>query len=337
MAVARNGGGLFQSHFVSLSSSAEVVRRFGYDVLKFPSHGQSGGLSQVEWNDRFAEFFDSVCRANSPAAIVFDGTWVYRGIHEAAKRHGIKLVWLRRGLWMDGATTLQIRDRASIVNHLLVPRDIADGADTGPVAVMEGTIVPAPTLTWPSEVLDRSDALRAIGLNPDRKYVLVQLGSGTVNDIVDLRERIIQQILLSESDTDIVIGLSPLSGHLEDNRRRVHVVREYPLARLLRGFEFMVTAAGYNSIHESVRFCIPALVVPNLSTLADNQPLRASEFERLGFGLTATTDTEIRLAVDRMLDTDERETFRRHLATARFAIDSGEGAAKALHLWLTNS
>lgn len=333
LAVARSGRQQFNSQFMSLSSSADVVRRFGYEVLQYPSHGQSPGMTQAEWNDRFAEYFDSVCRVNQPAAIVFDGTWIYRAVHETARRQGIKLIWLRRGLWMDGASAVQVRDRASIADQLLVPGDIAESADTGPVAVREGTVVPAPTLTTPEELLSRDDALRKLNLDPDRQYILVQLGAGTINDIAKLRN-LVTDYILEYSASHVVVSLSPLGKPYADPRERVHVVREYPLAPFLNAFEFMVIAAGYNSVHESIRFARPAVVVPNLATTTDNQLLRANEFARLGFGIAATTETETCAAIERMLNAGERAAFSARMESAKFAVDSGEGAAAAVYEWL---
>ncbi|MGG5175431.1 glycosyltransferase [Pseudarthrobacter sp. J1763] len=338
MAIARSGRESFQSHFVSLASSAAIVNSLGFEVLKFPSQKASSGISHREWNDRFSEFFDAVCRANRPDAIVFDGTWIYRGIHESARRHGIKMIWLRRGLWHDGASTAQIKDSKSIVDHLLVPFDIAAEADTGPVSRSEGTQVNAATLTTPADSTDRDRAIQDLGLDPRRRYVLVQLGAGVINDINDLRELVISEVLKRSPEVDIVLGLSPLSPDYEDVRLRVHVLRKYPIADYLQAFDFMVIAAGYNSVHESVRFTTPAIVIPNLETLTDNQSLRASEFERLGYGLAAITRQEIISALSRMLTDSELQTFRKSLeSSVRSDIDSGEDAAQVIKDWLSSN
>lgn len=339
IAVAQSGRKLFQSHFVSMSSSAEVVRRFGFEVLKYPSHGNSNGLSHAEWNDRFATYFDAVCRTNEPAAIVFDGTWIYRGVYESAKRHGIQMIWFRRGLWKTDANMLQVRESNSLVDHLLVPRDIADSADTGPVAKLEGTVVPAPTVIVSSEAFSRDDALRAMNLNPAKAYVLVQLGAGTINNVEGLRERVIEQVLQSSPSFEVVVGLSPLTHEYADERDRVHIVREFPLARMLRAFEFMVVAAGYNSIHESLELQVPAVVIPNLSTSTDNQALRAAEYARMGFGLAAATDAEVHAAVAQFLTSTAREAFRDRIASAELTvpIDSGVRAAEAIGRWIYHS
>ncbi|MCO4238655.1 glycosyltransferase [Pseudarthrobacter raffinosi] len=334
LAVARSGREKFQAQFVSLSSSAEIVRLFGFDVLKFPSQAATA-QDTAAWNDSFATFFDAVCRLNHPRAIVFDGTWIYRGVHESAKRHGVSLIWLRRGLWMDTSDVTQLKTAHLLADRVLVPRDVADTADAGPVSASPGTVVPAPTLTTPSEFLTRDAALGELGLDPARGYVLVQLGAGAINDVSNAREQAISRILTLSPSVDVVVGLSPLSNDYVDNRPGVHVLRQYPLARYLAAFDFMVIAAGYNSIHESVRFQTPAVVVPNLQTSTDNQALRAAEYERQGFGLAANSLEELADAIQRTSDPELRRCFRKALQSVSLPLDSGEGAASKIHGWMT--
>lgn len=333
LAVARSGQEKFQAQFVSLSSSAEIVRIFGFDVLKFRSQAATS-QDTVAWNDSFATFFDEVCRLNRPQAIVFDGTWIYRGVHESAKRHGASLIWLRRGLWKDTSDVTQLK--SALADHVLVPRDVADSADSGPVSALSGAVVvPAPTLTTSAEFLTRDAALTELALDPTRRYVLVQLGAGAINDVSDAREQAIARILALSPAMDVVVGLSPLSNDYADNRSEVHVLRQYPLARYLAAFDFMVIAAGYNSIHESVRFQTPAVVVPNLQTSTDNQVLRAAEYERQGFGLAANSLEELADAILRFSDPELRRSFRKALRSASLPFDSGEGAATKIHHWMT--
>lgn len=335
LAVARSGEEKFQAHFVSLSSSAEIVRTFGFEVLKFKS--QKASLQDTEaWNDNFATFFDGVCRVNRPHAIVFDGTWIYRGVHESSKRHGASLVWLRRGLWKDTSDVTQLKAAHHLVDHVLVPMDVADGADAGPVSGLAGAIVPAPTVTKSSELLDRDAALAELGLDTKTRYVLVQLGAGAINDVADWREQAISRLLALSPSYDVVLGLSPLSNEYVDDRPGVHVLRKYPLARYLAAFDFQVIAAGYNSIHESIRFCTPAVVVPNLQTITDNQSLRAAEYERLGFGLAANTLDELANAIETMSTPDLRAVFMTALQAATLPSDSGQGAASKIHDWITH-
>ena len=55
----------------------------------------------------------------------------------------------------------------------------------------------------------------------------------------------------------------------------MHVVRDFPLSRRFRAFDLAVSAAGYNSFHELLRFGIPTLFIPNQDTALDDQQGRA--------------------------------------------------------------
>jgi UDP:flavonoid glycosyltransferase YjiC (YdhE family) len=59
----------------------------------------------------------------------------------------------------------------------------------------------------------------------------------------------------------------------DSNRTRadVHVIREFPLSRRFRAFDLSVSACGYNSFHELLRFGIPTLFIPNQNTALDDQ------------------------------------------------------------------
>ena len=51
----------------------------------------------------------------------------------------------------------------------------------------------------------------------------------------------------------------------------MHVVRDFPLSRRFRAFDLAVSAAGYNSFHELLRFGVPTLFIPNQDTALDDQ------------------------------------------------------------------
>jgi predicted glycosyltransferase len=53
------------------------------------------------------------------------------------------------------------------------------------------------------------------------------------------------------------------------------VVREFPISRRFRAFDLAVSASGYNSFHELLRFGVPTLFLPNRDTALDDQQGRA--------------------------------------------------------------
>ena len=61
----------------------------------------------------------------------------------------------------------------------------------------------------------------------------------------------------------------------------------YPLVRYLAAFDAVVSAAGYNAVHEFVPAGIPTLLVPNPATRTDDQIARASFLRGNGLALMA--------------------------------------------------
>src|SRR5690606_5154986 len=90
-------------------------------------------------------------------------------------------------------------------------------------------------------------------------------------------------------------------------------------------FDYAVVAAGYNSFHETLRFGVPALFVPNDATSLDDQVARAEHAAGRGWALSARTLTDGR-APELV-----RELLGRgpELAARARAEDPGNGAVDA--------
>jgi UDP-N-acetylglucosamine:LPS N-acetylglucosamine transferase len=105
----------------------------------------------------------------------------------------------------------------------------------------------------------------------------------------------------------------------------VHVVREYPLSRYFHAFDVAISASGYNSFHELLRFGVPTLFVPNRSTAMDDQVARASFAAKKGFARTVQTVAggNAPKLIAELLESDQ--TFIAAVADR----DPGNGAADA--------
>lgn len=332
MSVAASGRTFFDAHFVSLSSAAHIVEDFGFSVLAFDSQTRSQ-LPVDVWNDRFSDFMDAVCRENKPAAIVFDGTWIYRGVHEAARRHGAKVIWLRRGLWKKNASTAQLDDLQVYADHVIVPGDIAQNHDSGPVSnCTDHVAVPSITFAPYEGRLSRDDALDTLSLPRDRRYVLVQLGAGQINDTSASRQNVIEGVLATDPHTDVVLAISPLAAAPPDFGPRVHVVREFPISRFFAAFDCLFAAAGYNTVHEAIHAELPGFWIPNTKTSTDNQELRSSIVERYGLGTVAKDEPALPTQVSDFLADVRSGNFASD--NHGLEADHGAGAAKAIAEYL---
>jgi UDP:flavonoid glycosyltransferase YjiC (YdhE family) len=151
---------------------------------------------------------------------------------------------------------------------------------------------------------------------------LVALGAGNINDtshetgaiVAALRrlgvEICVTQTLIAESDR---------------TRADVHVVREFPLSRRFRAFDLAVSAAGYNSFHELLRFGIPTLFIPNQDTSLDDQQGRAQFAADRGLAhmLGRVSVDAATLILDDLLDRGQA------MVANICSVDQGNGAAAA--------
>ncbi|WP_083850905.1 glycosyltransferase [Arthrobacter sp. TB 23] len=296
LAVAIAGREDFSSQFVSLSGAARIVERFGFGVLPYPSH-KSTSLSQREWHRRFAIFMHEVIAVNRPDVVIFDGSFVYRGVSDATRHSDTPLIWLRRGLWKEESSTTQLLSSRDFVDAVIAPGDIAEGADIGPLQLADTDHKVEPiSLYNTSQARSRDDACRELGLDGGRRNVLIQLGAGNLNDITNLRTAAINAVRKLGLQWEPVVAMSPLAAALADISDLTQI-RAYPLAPCLAAFEFGIIASGYNSIHEAIGAGLPCIVIPNDQTLTDNQRLRAEVFADKGYGILADSNDSLEAAV----------------------------------------
>ena len=271
LAYARRAEPDLTPHFVSLSQAVGVVAQFGYSFEYVPS-ARATGLSSRRWHELFAERVADAVTRHRPAVVVFDGTWPYTGIPRVRDAHpDARWVWSRRGMWRRGKSVEQIA-KAAWFDLVLAPGELAAAYDRGPTAKADGIRLGPVTLLDGDELDDRDTARRALGLPPDRPLALVALGAGNINDTSHETGAIVAA--LRRLGVDICVTQTEIAA-LDRGQAGVHVVREFPLSRRFRAFDLAVSASGYNSFHELLRFGIPTLFIPNQDTALDDQQGRA--------------------------------------------------------------
>lgn len=300
---------------LTLSTAAAEIRDERVTVHYFPSR-ETAALSGSTWERAFTRELVDRFVADRPDVIMFDGTYVYRPVHDVARSFGIPLVWILRGCWKEGRQTAQTRDPADVADALLLPDDYACASDF-PVVEPNLPVYLAPplTLTKPGDLLERAEALDALGLDTQERYVLIQLGAGNIDDIGESLQAAAAAVLSLGDAWRPVISDSPLSRSLVELPGGVARIRAYPLARYFNAFEFAVLAAGYNSVQEALSLGLPAIFVPNTAAMTDDQQRRAVSAADRGLALTAATPKEIRDAVVTLAAPDMRATLRAALAS----------------------
>ncbi|MFD2796817.1 hypothetical protein ACFS27_24885 [Promicromonospora vindobonensis] len=280
-AVLRHADRALDGRILTLSTAASTVAAAGYDVTYFPSH-TTAGVSHDRWRRQFTRRLLDEIAAYRPEAIVFDGTWVYPSLTDVTDLVGLPLVWLRRGLWRESTDLTQVKSWRDHVTSVIVPGDIAETRETAPEIFQDATWVDPVSLA-PASLMPREKALASLGLDPERQYALVQLSGGNgdgsataaavqaVHDAGDIIPVVVRSPLLSSA---VVHGAATIDAR-------------FPLVDLAGAWEFTITGAGYNSVHENLHTCTPGVYLPSAVTLRDDQEKRARALAGAGLGITA--------------------------------------------------
>jgi UDP:flavonoid glycosyltransferase YjiC (YdhE family) len=258
-------------HFLSLSQAIGVVAQYGYPYEYLPS-ASATGLWSKRWHDLFTERLSDAVTRLRPAVVVFDGTWPYDGIQRVRDVHpDVHWVWSRRGMWRRGMNAEQLA-KAAWFDRVLAPGELAEAYDKGVTSAASGIRLGPVTLLDADELDDRDIARRALGLPADRTLALVALGAGNINDTSQQTGAAVAA--LRRLGVEICVTQTEIAAS-DRTRAGVHLVREFPLSRRFRAFDLAVSASGYNSFHELLRFGIPTLFIPNQDTALDDQQGRA--------------------------------------------------------------
>lgn len=273
--------------FFSLASAIDMIHEMGFEadylVSRFWSRASSWAWDQ-QLALRLGLLFERVC----PQAVVFDGTWPYRGLMHAAKVYGIpSLVWSNLSLYKREMREVPVRENCfdllislgEIGSTFSVERESAQGRKV---------TIPPVTLLRDSELLDRRQARRALGLDQDDRVALFSLGPGNLKDVTEIGHGLVDE--LWKRGYTVVWARAPIS--VEDAELPAHVqpVNVYPLARYMRAFDVFVGAAGYNTCCEVLQTGVPTLFVPN-KMVSDDQTRRAEMVARAVPAITSPCET----------------------------------------------
>ena len=280
----------------TLSKGYHKLGKRAEDLVYFPS-ARTLDLNPRTWNTLLFNHFGSFIASSNPKVIVFDGTYLYSGIVDVSKTLNIPLVWIRRGRWRGEVKeqSIQYNSPLDFCDLVIVPGEYAE---TDELPVNRESIHVSPVLVYEhKELLGREHAIRNLGLDPSLKYVLVQLGAGTINQIGGWVNAACSEILDLGEDWKPVLLSNPLNEE-SDLPVGAEVIEAFPISLYLNAFEFAIVAAGYNSVQEAIAAGLPCITVPNLSTVTDDQEARAAAIHQAGLGFNVDSLGTLKSAIE---------------------------------------
>ena len=321
---------------LSMSRAFDVVRAQGIAAGYLP-YWRSTGLDEATWHDSLADEIDEAIRFWQPGAVVFDGNLPYAGLMDGLARHpAVWTVWQRRAMWPAGAGADALWVGRTF-DAVIEPGELAAAFDPGLTVPQRDVtlVVPPVTFLRAGEALVPGAARAAVGLDPARPAVILQLGSGNNFALGPLRAAVLEAIRALPGDRrpQIVHADWRISAVAADLPADVIRLDTFPVARLLGAFDWAVALAGYNTFHENIAAGLPTLWLANDSPEQDRQDLRAAHAARRGLGLAARTgDAQgILRGVEALSDPRRRAMIR--AACAALPPDNGADAAAA---WLAS-
>lgn len=272
-----------ESIIYTLSKGYRRLGKKSEELVYFPS-SKTLEINSQAWNSLLFNHFGALMSAINPKVIVFDGTYLYSGLVEVSQLLNIPLVWIRRGRWKKEVQlkSLQYNDPSKYCDLVVVPGEYAGTREFSSSNIVR-TVDPV-VVFEPEELHTRQAALQAFEMDPIKRFVLIQLGAGAINDIDEWVAVACKSVLNLGSDWVPVLLSNPLNSR-QSTPKGVVLVEAFPASSYLRAFEFAVLASGYNSVQEAVAAEIPFITVPNLATATDDQSARASAIHEAGLGI----------------------------------------------------
>ncbi len=309
LAIAKRVPADIQPVFATMSQATSVVRAAGYPAHFFPDYRYAETPYGL-WNRWLEVELSALVEFYDAGAIVFDGVIPYDGIVRAGARTAkLPMIWVRipmwkRALWDDSVERAKFFDLVLDTGELAAARNI--GARIPYQDKLE--VIPPMLLCDEDELLSRDEARRRLGLSASGPAVLLQLGSGNNQALVP----VVQHIVSTLEDLgirQIVIADWVIADHPLETWPSVTILRNFPNSHYLRAFDFVVSAAGYNTFHELIGYGLPAIFVPNEKIETDDQ-LGRSRFaadEGLGLCMAVSELDNFESYARRLLDPAERE------------------------------
>ena len=323
MAIGRRLSPELTPIILTLSKAVTPVREQGFYAEYFPSP-HATDLSGSAWNTRFTARMASILAEYEPAVVLFDGTYPYRGLRDTIETHRQRAwVWIRRPMWLPDVNPRGLQS-SGLFDLVIEPGEFAAEADIGPTVALreQAATVPPILFSDESEILSREEAETDLGLKAGQTHALIQLGE-VRREQRDFMMQACASHILQYPGTEVAVLQSAISKNLVLPSAVHKLSATYPIARFYRAFDFVISAAGYNSFHELINFQIPAAFFP-VRKPTDNQAARARYAEDSGVAVEVGLDTS--RAVEVLISSKEREKMRRKAGERRFDNGAGEAA-----------
>lgn len=310
--------------FLTTSFALHLVRQEGFLPFYVPSKEMfEGKIKSSEWDYTLGSTFEMLFSLYDIKTVVFDGAIPYQSLSSVLdSKEGVLKIWIKRGSAKKSENDKR-KAYESIFDKIIIPSELSEQKEDDENHKKVSPIV----YLDKEELLEKDDVKKFFGVSKETRLVYVQLGAGKINDTADVLENTFK--ILSEYDDIVTVyGNSPLAAPIDIADEKIRVLKDYPNARFFKGFDFAISACGYNSFHELMGACVPTIFIPNMNTKTDDQYLRAKISEKYNCGrvLKETDYDSLKKCIDIFAKKDSYREFIEKIIQTPSCTGSSEAA-----------
>ena len=318
--------------FAAFPSCVPLVRREGMDCI--PLVPRTGLNDHSNAND-ILTYRRLGAALQKHDRLVFDGGYVFDSVYRVILEQKLSAVWIRRGLWPQGRPRHSLLQREGVFDRVIVPSEAFDELNDA-YSYGDHVRYVGPIFRDAVQTRDDRDALRArLAKQFGRKFktlVVSMLGGGIASER-SAQLQAISGFLESRPDCLHLIVTWPGSKiqSAAFGWQNTRVVQTLEATTLCLTADLVISAAGYNSVHEILYHKIPAILIPQSAPYLDDQERRARALadRNLCAVITEREFMKLERTMSQCLDAGGLEDYRSALRN----IDLPEaGASKAAAL-----
>ncbi len=295
--------------FLTTSLALTTIRREGFTAYCIPSLMLIKNMSSAQWNALLRNMLSELLQLYKFSAVIFDGAMPFASATALlADEQHIPKIWIRRGSEKSSDWADKRNEAEAHFDYIILPGEAAEKRK----AKDDKHLVVEPIIYLERDELWSREAVRKyLKISEDKIVVYIQLGAGNINDIdSDINKVIVE--LRKYPNVIMVLGESIIGNELKIIEDDIIVIKDYPNSKYFGGFDFAISACGYNSFHELLYFGVPTIFLPNMNTETDDQYARAiiSQNNNAGIVVTQLDDEQLVKAIEKMCDSTLNKAMR---------------------------
>ncbi len=307
--------------FLTTSIALTLIKREGFIPYCVPSRELIPDISIKQWNAMLASQLTQLFDLYDIPIIVFDGATPYASITATIANQNVYKIWMKRGGDKNNSIANARKEKEGYFDRIIVPGELS--SQEAP-SEKHWTVNPIVYLDK-EDLWTREEVRTFLKVPEDKMIAYIQLGAGNINDIHSDIHRIICEIR-KHRNVIMVLGESIIGDELKVFEKDVIVIKDYPNEKYFNGFDFAVSACGYNSFYELVHFGVPTVFVPNLEAKTDDQYARAIRVQNNNAGFVTIDTNAMSEIIDVLCDVYRNRELRENLRSISFENGANEAA-----------